>query len=71
MRAHHWTKTRTKASVQMYEQEPYTTEIIDLGAARADPNPSEVQHAREQLILQSQYPGRDNKYPRPSLVSAK
>jgi hypothetical protein len=50
MRAHHWNKTPTKSAAQMYETEPYETQVIDLNLAdQVQEAEQQLQHAQEQL----------------------
>lgn len=58
-----WKRVRSKPHVQIYETEPYSTDVVS-----AAPNMREVEaqvrHAREQIELQQQYPGRSRNYPK-------
>jgi hypothetical protein len=56
----------TPPNVQTWESEPYSTNV-----EAADPNllaPADLQHAKEQLIIGQQYPGRERSQPSAKVI---
>jgi hypothetical protein len=53
--------------VQTWESEPYSEEVV-----AADQNllvPADFQHAKDQLIIGQQYPGRQRSQPKAKIIS--
>ncbi len=59
-----WKRVRTKPHVQTYECEPYATEVVSPAPDMSELEAQEC-HAREQIELQHQYPGRGRHLPTP------
>ena len=62
-----WRRVRgTPPNVQTWESEPYSEEVV-----AADPNlpaPPDLRHAKEQLIIGQQYPGRERSQPSAKVI---
>ena len=65
--SHGWRRVKgTPPNVQTWESEPYSEEVVT-----ADPNlqtPSDFQHAKDQLIIGQQYPGRVRSQPSAKVI---
>jgi hypothetical protein len=68
LRFNRWTRRRPKPNVQMYETAPYETQVIDVQFDTAEAE-RQLQHANQQLELQSQYPGRQRQRKRANVIT--
>ena len=61
-----WHRVRgTVPNVQTWESDPYDTEVVQ---ADADEAGNQLRHAKEQLAIASQYPGRDRSLPSAKII---